>query len=657
MMRHKKVFLRFFLVLLGSTGIAGGFLLAGQELRPLPGDREERTLRPEGAFSPEKAGSAPFREFSPGAREKEGEAGRRIRTEGSVPPGDVLISFWKSLRKKDYRTAWKIYREEGLSPRIEDRFSLRPLDYFLEDRGNPFAFSRAFRLIQEGAPPPLRKAYRDDYRSLRRIAERKPLLPEDDAVQRAFRKGFENSAFFFLENGGSLRARDREGNSPLHAAALYGSPGAVRRLLRAGADREAMNFSYRTALQSVLKHFKEGAFGDRIRKEMNIRLLLDRKTPGMADADGETPLHMMVRQGVSPELFKEALRVAGLSRRSLVNRRDRKGRSPLMTALEEENRDLGELLLRAGADIFIEDREGSSPIREALDSGFNREWFFRPDIMRKTDSEGNSVFFRALPDVQNKRQMEFLYQQGSDLLYRNNRGQSALHVALASGNEPASRFLMKAGLNPYQKDKAGKSAADGALTGDDQTVLDLFRGFTELKNEDGETLLFYVIRKKKISLAQALIRGGADIEARNKKGETALYQAVKEDLPEMTEALLKAGARTDTEDRDGLTLLHLAVQQGNAGLVLRLIARGLPVNRQDRAGETALHYAVLTGNFPLVRELREKGADPLIQDKRGETPESLALRLGYPKTAEFLKAPARKAKTRKAKTRKAKKEK
>ncbi len=83
----------------------------------------------------------------------------------------------------------------------------------------------------------------------------------------------------------------------------------------------------------------------------------------------------------------------------------------------------------------------------------------------------------------------------------------------------------------------------------------------------GKTCLFLAAYGKNLKLAQALIDGGADVNATDENGNTALREANGMKSAKMVELLLKNGANPLITNKSGETMLDLAKKYGTQEIV------------------------------------------------------------------------------------------
>jgi len=121
--------------------------------------------------------------------------------------------------------------------------------------------------------------------------------------------------------------------------------------------------------------------------------------------------------------------------------------------------------------------------------------------------------------------------------------------------------------------------------------------------------------------AEALLAGGAQVNATDKRGQTPLHLAAAKAREEVTELLLEQGADVNAKNDDGVTPLHWAAQNGHVEVVELLLDRGAEIDAKDSVfGMTPLHWAAFYGEVAAAEVLLQRGAAVNARDNRGETP-------------------------------------
>ena len=189
-----------------------------------------------------------------------------------------------------------------------------------------------------------------------------------------------------------------------------------------------------------------------------------------------------------------------------VNRKNKDGQTPLHRFVKEwELKDI-DFLLKNGADVNVQDRNGDAPLHFAV--------YHNPTTVKK------------------------LIVLGADLNVQNNHGFTPLMNACVGeenyGDHKAVALLIAHGAN------------------------------LDLQNEDGNTALIlssypcHAWIDFKFENTKRLVAAGADINKQNNEGDTALIVAIRNGEYEKAYFLISCGARTDITNNNGETALSVA---------------------------------------------------------------------------------------------------
>ena len=128
------------------------------------------------------------------------------------------------------------------------------------------------------------------------------------------------------------------------------------------------------------------------------------------------------------------------------------------------------------------------------------------------------------------------------------------------------------------------------------------------RNEDGETPLHWAARNGRAAAVDALIAGGADVNAKDKDDDTPLHFAARNGRAAIVSLLIQATASLNVKNEDDKAPLHWAAEVGYPAVVSALIAGGADVNARDKDDKGPLHLADAGGHADIVAALIEAGA-------------------------------------------------
>lgn len=227
----------------------------------------------------------------------------------------------------------------------------------------------------------------------------------------------------------------------------------------------------------------------------------------------------------------------------------------LFKAIKEGQPETLELLIRKGADVDVQIREGWTLLMEATGNG-------KIEMVR------------------------LLIEKGADVNLKTDRGYTALMEAAEEGFHEIAQLLIQNGADVNAKTNEGYSVL--LLTVDD--------GFTEI--------------------ARLLIESGADVNTKRNDGLTALHEAVDEGDLEMVKLLVDHGADLTAAFSDDITPLRVAIKNNHLAVIDYLLSKGVEKESAEPelgAAEMndcrALLRAVKTNNTTRVKELLQS-VDP-----------------------------------------------
>mmetsp|Transcript_153584 Transcript_153584/g.492261 ORF Transcript_153584/g.492261 Transcript_153584/m.492261 type:complete len:1098 (-) Transcript_153584:103-3396(-) len=473
----------------------------------------------------------------------------------------------------------------------------------------------------------------------------------------------------------SLDLCNKDGWSPLHAAAFHGQVGCIDQLVKGSADINARDHYGCTPVtlaasspkltlmdliakrdrkklkkirqEVVKKHEKDGKentegtslsalkhvpphmvwthFPNRVDLIVLDRLLQVRQVQvDPIDRKKRTPLNYAARYGrtisVSRLLYAKAD----------VRRADADGRTALMQAASNDHYEAAELLLRAGSIVNATDQQIRTPLHGALSTGNEALAYLLLNAdasVNAYDCEGRTPILLAM-DANNRRLFTELIQRRSNLDVVDKRGWNVIIYAIEAGmlGDIAPR-LLKVGDKVQRilraRDPQGRNAMHHAV---------------QLPNVRAANKAVEVLSKMD---NQCAIFGDCN-------GDTALHMAAESGRLEALRLLIAqmAQPRADYENNRKETPLHYAAHGGHLACVLMLVGnygKGEPpcdAGAVDSDGKTLLMHACISGHLDLVNLLlstREGKRDDLIfppldvnhQDNSGSTALILAAREGH----------------------------
>lgn len=401
-----------------------------------------------------------------------------------------------------------------------------------------------------------------------------------------------SAARTLLDFGALVDPRDRNGNTPLLLATESMNREAAELFLSEGAAIHSRNNKGLTPAISILKAGEENCrwfyTGNRLRE---------------TDNDGLSVLHIAVSLDINVDTLK-VLMEAG----ALPNLRDFNGETALHYVVSSRHLDLASVLMDYGADPFLENNAGMTPLILSFEHGPETATLFLEGRIDVSDAWGCTPLFHAVR-WDYPENAAALLNAGADADHRNNYGGTALHEAVKANSLESAQLLLGRGADPN--------------TGDDL----------------GRTPLHDAVTWGTFEMARLLVAHGADQNERDGGGQTALHMASFAGNDDITEWLLSSGADPDVSDNEGRSPLFIAAESDRVSTAALLLRNGANLHLRDKNGRTVLHAAIASGRIKVASFFIDSGSDIFAKDASGQSPFDLALD-GGAAVMEALTTPA-----------------
>jgi ankyrin repeat protein len=208
----------------------------------------------------------------------------------------------------------------------------------------------------------------------------------------------------------SSSIRDVWGATPLHWAATFGNIEAIRVLLEAGADVDAVCKRGRSVLHWAVRTESVQCCKILVDAGANVNIL---------DSEGLTVLMSLMGLASDPDDIMDILLEAGVD----VDVQNHTGMTALMSAAQRYSPDACAKILNYGANLELRDHVG-----------------------------GNATFHAVY--YRNDAALAFLIDKGASLLNLDNRGRSIVHYAAANANLKVMGILERASIEGVPTDDA-----------------------------------------------------------------------------------------------------------------------------------------------------------------------------------------------------------
>src|SRR6267142_2146349 len=216
-----------------------------------------------------------------------------------------------------------------------------------------------------------------------------------------------------------------------------------------------------------------------------------------------------------------------------------------------------------------------------------------------------------------------LVKHGAEVVAQTKNGETPLHLASRQGHIELARLVVKHGADVAAQAKNGETPLHLASQQNHVGLARLLfehQVDVSAQTKDQETPLHLASQQNHVELSRLLLEHGADVTAQTKDGLTPLHWAFHRGHLELARLLLEHSANVAAETKDGETPLHWASHWGHVELARLLLEHSANVAARSKDGETPLHWASYRGHVELARLLLEHSANVAARSKDGETP-------------------------------------
>ena len=357
---------------------------------------------------------------------------------------------------------------------------------------------------------------------------------------------------------------------------------------------------------------------------------------------------------------REGVRTA-LARKADVNAAQIDGSTALHWAVELDDLEMADQLIRAGARVAARTREGATPLQLAATNGsapmIDRLLKAGADPNALLTPAGDTALMMAARTGATEA-IRVLAEAGADVNARETwGGTTPLMWAVSEGHADAARLLVAAGADVNSRSHY-VAAANGRGFEGRTPVANRAEPKTEEFASGWLTPLMLAAREGDVETGRILVEAGADVDAVAGDGKTALAVAIFNGNYDVASFLIDGKADVNTADAQRFTPLFWAVDRRNMEtapnfpwmvtadpmpLIRKLLDAGANpnalVNNTPRARmregsprivfATPLMRAAFAADLELVTLLLERGADPKIVSRDGETMLSAAAGLAF----------------------------
>ncbi len=354
---------------------------------------------------------------------------------------------------------------------------------------------------------------------------------------------------------------------------------------------------FNPTIEGLTKEILDGNFSEKSAKKILNSSNVD---INKQDENGETILHFSLKD----HRYMEALWL--IDQGADANIEDKNGITAVRIAIQRGRSEIIEKLITdSKIDIEQLDRNNRTLLQDAVLYGHSKIITILSNYTKNinsVDKNNRSVVFDAIAYGDNEITNELLKNKDLDLNIVDNDGKTILHQSKIEDDEELSIKLLENGADPTINDKDGTN----------------FLLKVALKGKYGESIL------------KTAVRLGCDLDTKVSNKNSIFMEVMfaflkipsneierRKELKDMAKNLIKYGIDIAAINNQDETVLFELIRAGDIESCAFVIENGVNINHQNDEKETALSIAIAKGveNMDMVILLLQYGADPSIKNK------------------------------------------
>jgi ankyrin repeat protein len=246
--------------------------------------------------------------------------------------------------------------------------------------------------------------------------------------------------------------------------------------------------------------------------------------------------------------------------------------------------------------------------------------------VNSTSADGTTALHWAV-EYDDLEAVDLLLKAGAQVDAADRYAMTPLFYAVSNGNASISARLLAAGANPNRSGQAGDTllmiAARGGSIDILQALLEKGASVNATDEVAQETPLMWAVRANNVKAVKILLDRGAGVNARTRAGAVPARRPPGAGGGSHGTGIVRGGwpdRGYQPEAPGGMSPLLFAAREGHLEIAKLLLDAKADINQADVNGITPLLSAISNHELPVAQLLLERGANPKSADQWGRTP-------------------------------------